>query len=190
MNYVKLQCAPKRDRSDYHRDRETAFVERCKAAQAKATPDPELMELSSGAACQMALKACEDSPARAAMWLAARGRLVSRQQVSFVKAGKWKGGTNAPTQNSWILEDGEFDEIAVSIAVSGSRSVRLTLREARAAAVVMLRRGLDQETVSEHLGCTLLSLRAWIDERRIVVAAPPPRGLEKRSTDLAYGVRV
>jgi hypothetical protein len=56
------------------------------------------------------------------------------------------------TGNKWVIpDDGIIDPIAVEIAASGQRPVRLTLAERRAAAARILARGGTSWTVAERL---------------------------------------
>ena len=51
-----------------------------------------------------------------------------------------------------LPDDGLIDEVAVSIAVSGARRVRLTPPERDLAARLMIARGADVAELAAHLG--------------------------------------
>lgn len=164
MSVTVLETAKARPRRAYQRERDARFVRKCEDAFRGATLDPQLEGLSQGAACQVALDACENGTAKAALWLAARGIMTSRQYVNYVKSGQFKGGKTRPTLNAWLPEDGIVDEIAVDIAAQGTRLVALTLAEARMAAGIMRGRMIDVQVIAERLGVTDGCVRAWTAE--------------------------
>jgi hypothetical protein len=186
VSTATLEAPVRENRNGYHRERDARFVREVKAAIAAATLDAELAALPSGTACQRALNAVGNDTVAATMWLAARGIYTSRQYVGYVKAGKYKGFAARKTGNDWLPEDGERDEIAISVAALGERKVRLTLAEAREAAALMTTWDLTDEVICERLGITPACLHGW----RTRSAAPEPvtrSGLEKRSSDRACG---
>jgi hypothetical protein len=64
------------------------------------------------------------------------------------------------TGKKWIIpDDGIIDPIAVEIAASGQRPVRLTLPERRAAAARILASGGTAWTVAKHLRMTYLAAK-------------------------------
>lgn len=65
--------------------------------------------------------------------------------LSEARPGRHCGGYLLP-------DDGLIDEVAVSIAVSGARRVRLTEAERLEAAARMIRRGADVAELAAHLG--------------------------------------
>ena len=58
----------------------------------------------------------------------------------------------APHAAMLLPDDGLIDEVAVSIAVSGARRVRLTPPERDLAARLMIARGADVAELAAHLG--------------------------------------
>jgi hypothetical protein len=70
--------------------------------------------------------------------------------------------TPAPetTDEKWVIpDDGIIDPIAVEIAASGQRPVRLTLAERRAAAACILAKGGTAWTIARHLRMPYRSAR-------------------------------
>jgi hypothetical protein len=63
--------------------------------------------------------------------------------------------TSEITGKKWVIpDDGIIDPIAVEIAASGQRPVRLTLSERRAAAARILAKGGTAWTIAKHLRMT------------------------------------
>jgi len=72
-----------------------------------------------------------------------------------------------------LKENGNFDHIAVEIAISGERKVDMTLRERKAAARVLIREGAGIEVLSRHLGMTVSHALVMIDDMGYEVRSDP-----------------
>jgi DNA-binding CsgD family transcriptional regulator len=79
-----------------------------------------------------------------------------------VKPGEWD-----------IPDDGIIDDIAVRIAASGQRRVRLTRAERRLAAALIIARGGTSYRVAKHLGISSWAARTLVDS---ITANPPELG--------------
>ena len=71
-----------------------------------------------------------------------------------------------PIPDLWVIpEDGVVDELAIELAASGERCVRLTHKERRLATARILAHGGTPSLVYERLGLTTLSAAVSLVER-------------------------
>lgn len=76
--------------------------------------------------------------------------------------------------SEWIVpDDGIIDPIAVWIAASGQRRVRLTPVERRLAAALIVAQGGTSYRVAKHLGISSWAAHALVDS---ITANPPEPG--------------
>jgi hypothetical protein len=74
-----------------------------------------------------------------------------------------------------IPDDGFIDELAISIAVSGARVVRLTEAERAIAAERMIRGGADLAELAAHLGTSTAAAGRLIRTLGYRLSVPEPR---------------
>jgi hypothetical protein len=74
-----------------------------------------------------------------------------------------------------LPDDGIIDEVAVSIAVSGTRRVRLTEAERDLAAERMIRGGADLAELAQHLGTSTAAAGRLIRALGYRLSMPEPR---------------
>jgi hypothetical protein len=74
-----------------------------------------------------------------------------------------------------LPDDGLIDEVAVSIAVSGARRVRLTPPERDLAARAMIARGADLAELAAHLGTSTAAAGRLIRALGYQLGPPCPR---------------
>jgi hypothetical protein len=74
-----------------------------------------------------------------------------------------------------IPDDGLIDELAVSIAVSGARVVKLTAAERNLAAVRMIRGGADLAELAAHLGTSTAAAARLVCALGYRLSEPCPR---------------
>jgi hypothetical protein len=68
-----------------------------------------------------------------------------------------------PTQSDWgLASDGIFDAVAVDVAASGDRYVRLTPTEQLSAAGLIIRAGGDAHDLQTHLGVNHIAALALL----------------------------
>lgn len=72
-----------------------------------------------------------------------------------------------------LFEDGIIDHIAIEVAVSGSRPVRLTPTERRMSIERMVRNGEGFRTICNHLGIGGVLLRKLLDEAGYEILLDP-----------------
>jgi hypothetical protein len=89
-------------------------------------------------------------------------RRMMRAQRGRGKVTRWTD----PIPDLWVIpEDGIVDELAVELAASGERCVRLTHKERRLATARILAHGGTPSLVYERLGLTSLSAAVSLVER-------------------------
>lgn len=81
----------------------------------------------------------------------------------------------APHAAMLLPDDGLIDELAVSIAVSGTRRVRLTPPERDLAARIMIGRGADLAELAAHLGTSTAAAGRLIRALGYRLSAPESR---------------
>ena len=81
----------------------------------------------------------------------------------------------APHAAMLLPDDGLIDEVAVSIAVSGARRVRLTPPERDLAARLMIARGADVAELAAHLGTSTAAAGRLIKALGYRLGPPCPR---------------
>ena len=81
----------------------------------------------------------------------------------------------APHAAMLLPDDGLIDEVAVSIAVSGARRVRLTPSERDLAARIMVGRGADLAELAAHLGTSTAAAGRLIKALGYRLGPPCPR---------------
>jgi hypothetical protein len=81
----------------------------------------------------------------------------------------------APHAAMLLPDDGLIDELAVSIAVSGARRVRLTPPERDLAARIMVARGADFAELAAHLGTSTAAAGRLVKALGYRLGPPCPR---------------
>ena len=81
----------------------------------------------------------------------------------------------APHAAMLLPDDGLIDEVAVSIAVSGARRVRLTPPERDLAARLMIARGADVAELAAHLGTSTAAAGRLVKALGYRLGPPCPR---------------